>query len=663
MKLDIQTLAFIQSLLFITQVMVLFLQYQMNRLYRGIGWWVLGSSVMAVGVLFIQMLQSKPLEILARFANPLIVLGQIFLYVGIMRFIDKKEKKWIIIPVYGIFLSVYYGFMFIDNSISGRTIVLYCILGVFSIGSAYRLFFNKDEFSSSVSKFTACIFLVYGCFSIVRVLVAILSPAIKTYSDQQAILTIGFIMPTIASTLWTFGFIIMVNQKLNKENYTEKVKMQQIFEASPDAAIITRLKDGKLIEVNEGFLAMTGYSYSEVVGKSALKPTLWHNIRDREHLVNELYKTGFVKNRECMFMQKDGSLFVGLVSARRIVIDGEDHAISLMQDITQRKKTEEAIKESEETYRSILNASPDNITITDLNGRILMTSPASNIMYGYEPDYVGFLGKDLLEYLLPEDHEKAKENLRRMRLEEHRRPNEYRGIRKDGSIFDIEVNSGFINNSKGKPIKMVFIVRDISKRKLDEQQIQLLVHQLEQERNVAQFNSITDDLTGIYNRRYFDEALKTEFLRLKRSRAVLSLIMLDVDHFKKYNDCNGHLAGDECLRRISAQLKAIVMRIPDIVARYGGEEFVVILPETEMEGATAMAQRIRKAVEALQVPHTSDEWIGNITVSLGVVTAYPSAMESPEQIIALADEALYAAKRAGRNRVEVASNLEQSAHY
>lgn len=131
-------------------------------------------------------------------------------------------------------------------------------------------------------------------------------------------------------------------------------------------------------------------------------------------------------------------------------------------------------------------------------------------------------------------------------------------------------------------------------------------------------------------------------------------------HFKKFNDSYGHLAGDDCLRRIGTTLKAIVGRVPDVVARYGGEEFVVILPETEDNGAATLAERIRKAVEMLAIPHSASDTGEYVTVRLGVVTVYTTGLASPEQVVALADEALYCAKHGGRNRIAVAPNREEA---
>ncbi len=183
---------------------------------------------------------------------------------------------------------------------------------------------------------------------------------------------------------------------------------------------------------------------------------------------------------------------------------------------------------------------------------------------------------------------------------------------------------------------------------------QQLIRQHKMERDYAQINALTDSLTGLANRRHFDEVLNTEFYRLRRSGASLSMIMLDVDHFKKFNDTYGHLAGDECLRQVAAALKRVVGRVPDLAARYGGEEFAVILPETVQHGAGVLAERIRKEVEGLAIPHETSRVAAYLTVSLGVVTVSAINLSAPEEVVALADKALYCAKQSGRNRIEFA---------
>ena len=160
-----------------------------------------------------------------------------------------------------------------------------------------------------------------------------------------------------------------------------------------------------------------------------------------------------------------------------------------------------------------------------------------------------------------------------------------------------------------------------------------------------------DALTGLANRRSFDATLLSEWSRAERAQTQLAAIMIDVDDFKRYNDRFGHPRGDDVLRLVATTIATVVQRREDCAARYGGEEFVALLPGAELDGAVAIAEHIRIAVEALAIPAAGDT--GYVTVSLGVAVLVPDLALSPEDLIVLADAALYAAKRNGRNRVEV----------
>ncbi|MFC5355883.1 diguanylate cyclase [Azospirillum himalayense] len=163
--------------------------------------------------------------------------------------------------------------------------------------------------------------------------------------------------------------------------------------------------------------------------------------------------------------------------------------------------------------------------------------------------------------------------------------------------------------------------------------------------------SFNDGLTGIANRRRFDEVFLREWRRCGRAQLSLSLIMLDVDQFKPYNDHYGHQAGDECLRAVAQLLAEQMMRPGDLIARYGGEEFVCLLPETDEDGAVQVAERLRQTVAERRMPHAVSHVADHITISLGVATARPTLDDTPERLTQLADGLLYEAKRAGRNRV------------
>jgi diguanylate cyclase (GGDEF)-like protein len=167
----------------------------------------------------------------------------------------------------------------------------------------------------------------------------------------------------------------------------------------------------------------------------------------------------------------------------------------------------------------------------------------------------------------------------------------------------------------------------------------------------AEQSAAVDELTGLFNRRYLDDILDNEIHRSKGSQdAPLSLIVCDVDHFKRYNDTYGHKAGDECLQKISDALRRQARRSSDCVARYGGEEFVIVLPRTDIHAAVDLAETARKAVFSLNIPHASSGIVPVVTVTLGV--ACTSHLADYENLFEAADKNLYIAKNNGRNRVE-----------
>lgn len=166
-----------------------------------------------------------------------------------------------------------------------------------------------------------------------------------------------------------------------------------------------------------------------------------------------------------------------------------------------------------------------------------------------------------------------------------------------------------------------------------------------------------DGLTGIDNRRALDEALEQEWRRAKRRRNPLSIIIGDIDWFKDYNDALGHLAGDDCLRAVARALAERLLRPMDRIARYGGEEFVVLLPDTDLEGAETVAETLLLAVRELQLPHPALEDGGVVSMSFGVATLVPTPEQGAHQLLGLADSALYTAKRTGRDRYFVHADV------
>ncbi len=207
-------------------------------------------------------------------------------------------------------------------------------------------------------------------------------------------------------------------------------------------------------------------------------------------------------------------------------------------------------------------------------------------------------------------------------------------------------------------------VRNLLRTHAAEQQLTVLNRQLQQQKqqlekvNLAlQYLATYDSLTEVRNRRFFNDYMDTEWRRLAREEAPLSLIMCDIDYFKLYNDTYGHQAGDECLRQVAAVLSGSVKRSADLVARYGGEEFAVVLPNTDIQGAASVAETIVQQVRGLRIVHAKSAVSEYVTLSLGVACCIPAPMSQPGTLIAIADESLYRAKKAGRDRVSVATFL------
>ncbi len=220
---------------------------------------------------------------------------------------------------------------------------------------------------------------------------------------------------------------------------------------------------------------------------------------------------------------------------------------------------------------------------------------------------------------------------------------DYRALTCDGGYVWIRDVVHVIRN--GNEVEaLVGFMFDISERKKNEEELLRLQRELEE-------FSYRDGLTGVSNRRMFDQVLVREWGSAYRNQQPLSVIMLDIDYFKEYNDHYGHQAGDDCLRRVAGLLDAVAARPRDLVARYGGEEFVLVLPETSAEAAYAMAERCSAALQSEMIPHSGSHVGEYLTVSLGVTTIVPQESDEQNEFMAEVDRLLYVAKREGRNGI------------
>ncbi|TQD49726.1 diguanylate cyclase [Lysobacter aestuarii] len=226
---------------------------------------------------------------------------------------------------------------------------------------------------------------------------------------------------------------------------------------------------------------------------------------------------------------------------------------------------------------------------------------------------------------------------------------DYRAMTHDGRYVWIRDVVHVVRRADGAVDSLVGFMFDISERKKDEEELLRLHRELER-------LSMTDGLTGIANRRMFDTRLGTEWKAAREGGKPLSLVIVDIDCFKQYNDAHGHVAGDECLTRIGGMLQELSQRPGDVVARFGGEEFILLLPGADETAAREVAEACVRGIARLRIPHGGPGVGDIVTASLGVGTARPAAGDTARDFLAAVDRRLYDAKARGRNRIEV---LEQ----
>jgi diguanylate cyclase (GGDEF)-like protein/PAS domain S-box-containing protein len=293
------------------------------------------------------------------------------------------------------------------------------------------------------------------------------------------------------------------------------------------------------------------------------------------------------------------------------------------------------------SYRLIAENSADIIMRVNRVSRATYVSRSSFQVLGWKPEEL--IGQPPDRFVFVDDLPALVSAAERaLRGERDGQTDTFRMLHKNGKTIWMETRPRLIRGSfTGEQGDVVIVMRDITDRK----NLELELSEL----------ALIDSLTGLANRRAFDQALEREWRRTLREGLEMSLLLLDLDHFKRFNDQYGHQVGDDCLRAVAAAILNTVRRPEDIAARYGGEEIAVILPNTQNASAMLIAEKLRSAVEGLRLPHSANpEGGGWVTASVGAATAISRSggtIVMPQTLLSAADAALYNAKREGRNRV------------
>ncbi|KDR96404.1 PAS domain S-box-containing protein/diguanylate cyclase (GGDEF) domain-containing protein/hemerythrin-like metal-binding domain protein [Peptoclostridium litorale DSM 5388] len=413
-------------------------------------------------------------------------------------------------------------------------------------------------------------------------------------------------------------------------------------------------RDGRLIIANKNAYDMVDGEPSELTGKYLWQLPHWSHSKKLQLEIKDAVqevKKGKSINFETTHMDKKGDIIYIFFSLTPVHDDNVDleYILSEGKDITEEQYAEMKLVASERNYREIFNSTSEAIFIHDANtGKIVDVNQTTLKMFGYENQEflqlnIGDISSRRQQFTQEEALKKVKKT-----VEEGPQLFEWFAQRKNGECFWIEVSLS--NTTIGGKGHVLAVIRNIDQRK-----------KMEEEKKKFEILSVTDGLTGVANRRRFDEVLLHEYNRHSRSEEPLSVILLDLDYFKLFNDNYGHVNGDKCLQKVAGVIAGCILRPADLAARYGGEEFACILPETNNKGAVQIAEKIRQSIFNLAIPHKESLVADVVTVSLGVVTVYNTIFESnavsSEQvykIVEQADNLLYKSKSSGRNRVEFA---------
>jgi len=399
--------------------------------------------------------------------------------------------------------------------------------------------------------------------------------------------------------------------------------------------------EGELRFVNHAYARHYGLMPEQMVGRN-----LYDDIPEDEratvaaHLAH-VCRAGGIFESQNQVVLGDGRVR-WMAWTNRAITDAQGRVTAIQsvgRDIEDQMRAEEKLKESEARYRLLAENSSDMVFQLDAQLVRRYVSPACREILGYAPEEL--VGRKPVAMVHPDDAPHVHAALVSLLAGQSARQTVVNRVgHRDGRWVWVEAELRALLDASG----IIGSLRDVSARKAVEDRL------AEASRRLAVL-AAQDALTGLRNRRAFDEALDNEFRRASRERLGLALLMIDVDWFKAYNDQYGHPAGDACLRQVGQAIAGAIGRAGDISARYGGEEFVVLLPDTDDLGAMVIAERIRDTVRGLGIAHLGSG-IGVVTVSIGAAsTGGQGENEGPAGLLKAADKALYQAKALGRNAV------------
>jgi len=344
MNFDIKTLSLALFLISFVQILSLLALLRMIKKYKGPGWWMAGITAITLGSFALVLRAVPQLASLAILFNNLLFVSSLLLfYTGIMRFFDRSEPIKLMLVFLGGYALVDFIFIFVYPDILIRGSILYLTIAMLSLANAWALWKYRPQSLQISSNFLIFVFILHSFIFLIGMILGFVTDFDQNPNGQNPAQFLGILDALTITTLWTFGFILIINQRLNVDNREAMNDLELIFNASPDAIFITQLNDGKLINCNEGFTTLTGFTRETCIGKTTLEINLWKNAADRQSFVGKIEKEGTCTNLEYTFCKKNSQQLIGVISARKIMLQGVEHILCVLHDVTERKLMEDKL--------------------------------------------------------------------------------------------------------------------------------------------------------------------------------------------------------------------------------------------------------------------------------------------------------------------------------
>jgi len=624
------TLSLVLGLTHFVLATVLGILYRKDEIFNGREWWITGLALFGTFSMFLYLENITPLNLLPKIVrNILLVMGSLAIYRGSVKFFkaqDHDRNFIIFITAYLLVTSIFYllNIPRIAHALSYLSVAVMSGLNARVVGK------QKSIDIERISVFLPATFIIHSFIFLIQGVFLFFSLVFGSTQTQTLIDQVIYFVVFIHSTLWTFGFVALLNQRLQK-NTGEAAEIYNLtINTIPDAVLITRLQDGKLIKINEGFTKISGYTPQEIIGKTTLDINIWAKPEERQKFAILLKQTGSIENMEFEFNRKNGRSLIGLISARLIELNGEKCTITVARDITARKKMEEKLRENEEKYRFLTDNSGDVIWHINRSFRIDYISKADEVIRGFKREEV--IGQPMWNIFKPEGIQLIRQKIEHQQEVEQVGNNnhvtrfEVEQRCKDGSWIWTEITAAPHYDKHSNLIGYHGISRDISEKKR-------LLEELHKQATI-------DDLCQIPNRRYFMNLAEKELHRAKRYHHPLSIVAIDFDNLKEINDTYSHQAGDRALS-VFSKIVTTLIRDVDNIGRLGGDEFLILLPETEAHQAYHVVERIYQVLESSPIFFKGENFKISISSGIASLTNWTDTLEN---LLSRADAALYQAK-------------------